>query len=294
MRGKKATDTKRTIPIIRYHLSLQSTRYNLKELEIIIIDIMSASTSTSTTTTTTTLAILAGTSSLASAQNSNIRASRPSVVAEAQDVNKIPSLGKECNTFDVETTLSSNTEWVSNEEKKAIDVQEEADVGILLVSCNDKDQSCTPDDSSSLGGRCITTADMINKNRSSYISGEEGTQPSASTEHSSIKETSRILLWSEGPGLTNNGPQLFCYCIQSFNDEFPSDGCANEVNQVCTNGDVLSEYNSECEITAEYGPYNQFISDVLCPYAECLVGSESKEECYCDFYRYVKANVEFM
>ena len=258
---------------------------------------MSASTSTSTTTT---LAILAGTSSLASAQNSNIRASSrpaPAVVAEAQDVNKIPSLGKECNTFDVKTTLSPNTKWVSKEEKKAIYVQEEADVGILLVSCNDKDQSCTPDDSSSLGGRCTATVDIINKNGSSYIGGEEGTQPSASTDHSSIKKTSRILqnrwLWIGGP--LGSGPdQLFCYCIQSFNDKFPSDGCANEVNQVCTNGDVLSEYNSECEITAEYGPYNQFISDVLCPYAECLVGSESKEECYCDYYRYVKANVEFM
>ena len=292
MRGKKATDTKRTIPIIRYHLSLQSTRYNLKELEIIIIDIMSASTSTSTTTTTTTLAILAGTSSLASAQNSNIRASRPSVVAEAQDVNKIPSLGKECNTFEVKTTLSSNTEWVSNEEKKAIDVQEEADVGILLVSCNDKDQSCTPDDSSSLGGRCITTTDIINKNGGgSYISGEEGTHPSASTDHSSIKETSRFL--AKYGGLLGPPPPLFCYCIQSFPDadEFPSDGCANEVNQVCTNGDVLSEYLSKCGKAAEYG---QFITDVLCPYAECLVGSESKEECYCDYYRYVKANVEFM
>ena len=106
-------------------------------------------------------------------------------------MNKIPSLGKECNTFDVKTTLS-NTEWVSNEEKKA-DVVEEADVGILLVSCAEKDQSCKPDDSSSLGGRCTATVDIINKNGGSYISGEEGTHPSASTDHSSIKETSRFL-----------------------------------------------------------------------------------------------------
>ena len=253
---------------------------------------MSASTSTSTTTT---LAILAGTSSLAaSAHNSNIRASRPSVVEEAQDVNKNPSpLGKECNTFDVKTTLSSNTEWVSNEEKKAIDVQEEADVGILLVSCNDKDV-CTPDDSSSLGGRCITTSDIINHNGSSYISGQEDTQPSASTEHSSIKKTSiektsrTLYFYAMGYDYYNPTNELdydLCYCIQYFTDEFPSDGCANEVNQVCTNGDVLSEYNSECEITAAYGPYNQFITDVLCPYAECLGGSESAEECYCDYYR---------
>ena len=215
---------------------------------------MSASTSTSTTTT---LAILAGTSSLASAQNSKIRASSrpaPAVVAEAQDVNKIPSLGKECNTFEVKVkaTLSSNTEWVSNEEKKAIDVQEEADVGILLVSCNDKDSSCTPDDSSSLGGRCTTTTDIINKNGGgSYISGEEGTHPSASTDHSSIKETSRFL--AKYGGLLGPPPPLFCYCIQSFPDadEFPSDGCANEVNQVCTNGDVLSEYLSKCGKAAE-------------------------------------------
>lgn len=213
---------------------------------------MSASTSTSTTTT---LAILAGTSSLASAQNSNIRASSrpaPAVVAEAQDVNKIPSLGKECNTFDVKTTLSPNTKWVSKEEKKAIYVQEEADVGILLVSCNDEDSSCTPDDSSSLGGRCITTTDIINKNGGgSYISGEEGTHPSASTDHSSIKETSRFL--AKYGGLLGPPPPLFCYCIQSFPDadEFPSDGCANEVNQVCTNGDVLSEYLSKCGKAAE-------------------------------------------
>lgn len=251
---------------------------------------MSTSTSTSTTTT---LAILAGTSSLASAHNSNIRASRPSVVEEAQDVNKIPSLGKECNTFDGKTTLSSNTEWVSNEEKKAIDVQEEADVGILLVSCTDKDESCKPDDSSSLGGRCVTTTDIINHNGSSYNNGQEDTQPSASTEHSSIKKTSikktsrTLQLFEDFYDLgyynpTNELDYDLCYCIQYFTDEFPSDGCANEVNQVCTNGDVLSEYLSECGKAAEYG---QFITDVLCPYAECLGGSESKEECYCDYYR---------
>ena len=66
------------------------------------------------------------------------------------------TLGKECNTLTLDSSNNSDV-WVAKSEDK----EDDTDVGLLVVDCNNDNENCLPDDTSSLGGRC-TTKDITN------------------------------------------------------------------------------------------------------------------------------------
>ena len=119
--------------------------------------------------TSSTIAILSGASLAVSAAAAVGGVSKN----DAQDVNnnngalphhhkpqiKLQSttLGKECNTL----TLNNNTDgvqWVAKSEDK----EDDTDIGLLIVDCNNDNEDCLQDDTSSLGGRCTTRKDITN------------------------------------------------------------------------------------------------------------------------------------
>ena len=116
--------------------------------------------------TSSTIAILSGASLAVSAAVVGGGVSK----TDAQDVNNnngaLPhhhkpqinlqstTLGKECNTL---TLDNNNDKWVAKSE----DNKDNTDIGLLIVDCNNDNENCLPDDTSSLGGRC-TTKDITN------------------------------------------------------------------------------------------------------------------------------------
>ena len=66
------------------------------------------------------------------------------------------TLGKECNTLEIDSTVN-NDKWVAKSEDK----EDDTDIGLLIVDCNNDNEDCLPDDTSSLGGRC-TSKDITN------------------------------------------------------------------------------------------------------------------------------------
>ena len=175
------------------------------------------------------------------------------------------------------------------------------DVGVL--GCHGgEDEICVPDESSKLGGRCTTTTD-VNTNRHSavFINSYNGAS-STDTRSSSTIDFGRDAQPSSSASLhlrsrslqsyTFNCPtscsQSFCNCIQSTFDgiDFLQDkSCASEIANVCTTTETLAA----CGITDDTNYYIGFVTEGLCPYAECLVkvqeGDKMEEECFCEYYR---------
>ena len=136
-------------------------------------------------------------------------------------------------------------------------------MGVLLVGCENNNQDCVKDETSSLGGRCTTT-------------------------HTISKPRLRFLQDTEGLVCPENCPQSFCGCIESFFDgigaelsnynsteeEFDTFGimkdptCATEIKSVCSN-EVLTNCDG-ADGREEYGGEYSF-----------------SEECYCLQYRLV-------
>ena len=122
--------------------------------------------------TSSTIAILSGASLAVSAAAAVGSVSK----TDAQDVNNnngaLPhhhkpqinlqstTLGKECNTL---TLDNNNDKWVAKSE----DNKDNTDIGLLIVDCNNDNENCLPDDTSSLGGRC-TTKDITNNPPPAY------------------------------------------------------------------------------------------------------------------------------
>jgi len=268
----------------------------------------------STSSTSATIAILAGTTSLVSSSSTIIEHNNG--IATTNHVNEnrrnLLTVGDdECNTFDKTATHGQDV-WIipsvsSNEEEKEDKVHhddEVADAGILLVGCNDVDQTCVPDESSSLGGRCTTTTD-VNTNRHSavFINSYNGASSTDRRSSSTIEfgrdiqpsSSASLHLRSRSRSLqsyTFNCPttcsQSFCNCIQSTFDgiDFLQDkSCASEIANVCTTTETLAA----CGITEGTNYYIGFITEGICPYAECLVkvqeGDKMEEECFCEYYR---------
>ena len=119
------------------------------------------------TSTSSTIAILSGASLAVSGAAAGVSKT------EAQDVNNnngaLPhhhkpqiilqstTLGKECNTLTLDSTVN-NVKWVAKSEEK----EDDTDIGLLIVDCNNDNENCLPDDTSSLGGRCTTRKDITN------------------------------------------------------------------------------------------------------------------------------------
>ena len=68
------------------------------------------------------------------------------------------TLGKECNTLELDSS-NNNDKWVAKSEDNK---EDDTDIGLLIVNCNNDNENCLPDDTSSLGGRCITRNDITN------------------------------------------------------------------------------------------------------------------------------------
>ena len=179
---------------------------------------------------------------------------------DAQDVHKVdvslnqPALdtGEECNTF---ISIAAGTK------DKAV-----VDVGVL-VGCENNNQECRKDETSSLGGRCTTT-------RTSY----KDTSAIQRTRQTISKPKLRFLQETEGLECPANCPQSFCGCIETFSDGNSSSTCATEIKSVCSN-----EVLTNCVVTD--AEYTYSISD-YCPYLTCFIDayvcrSEDKDSSHC-------------
>jgi len=209
---------------------------------------------------------------------------------DAQDVHKVDvslihpldTTGEECNTF-ISIIADTKDEVL-------------VDVGVLLVGCENKEQECVKDDTSSLGGRCTITT------HTSY----NDTSAIQRTRQTISKPKLRFLQDTEGLYCPANCPQSFCGCIESFFDgigeelsnynsteeEFDTFGimkdptCATEIKSVCSNDEVLTNCDG-ADGGEEYGGEYSF-SD-YCPYLTCFIDAYTEgtevEECYCLSYR---------
>lgn len=245
----------------------------------------------STPSSTAAIAIIAGAThlvvpsvaaaaSISRKKDININTQDVSTVINSNAITQL-GVSDECNTFETTPTATN-----SNIKERRDDV---ADAGILglVVDCEDDNQVCVNDDTSSLGGRC-------NAPSSTYsASNDNDNIPSLSSSSSSSslspikKSTSRGLSeklrqsYGECPATC---PQEFCDCtFGSTNDEDLSSICPTELNNVCTNPDLITG----CGIATNV--YAAFITDGVCPYAACLLevqaGTKAMEECQCDYYR---------
>jgi len=252
----------------------------------------------STTTKSTAAAALlaaSATTLTSAAKNNVIAATQQTQLVVTHDVHH----NQECNTFDtsdiataIDTDNSSS--WVSKSEDK-----DTSDIGILIVSCDDDEQECIKDGSSSLGGRCTSSVSITDNTESSYTTPIIKNQQSVDTPSSS--KLNKLITSSQSQSTSRNlqsynfncpstCPTQFCNCIESSfsGDEFPNSQCGWHINEVCTsnNGTQLTD---DCGLADS--PYLNFIKDGVCPYAGCLLdvqsGEKLLEECECGYYRYV-------
>ena len=249
----------------------------------------------STTKSTVATVTLLAASATASAAKNNVIATQTKLVV-THDVHHNNN-NKECNTFDtsdIATAIdNSSSSWVSKKEDK----EDTSDIGILIVSCDDDEQECMKDGSSSLGGRC-TSSSITDNTESSYntpiIKNQQSVDKPPSSKlnkliTSSSQSTTRNLQ-SYNFNCPSTCPTAFCNCIESSfsGDEFPNSQCGWHINEVCTsnNGTQLTD---DCGLADS--SYLNFIKDGVCPYAGCLLdvqsGEKLLEECECGYYRYV-------
>lgn len=161
--------------------------------------------------TSSTIAILSGAASLA-VSSAAAAVGGVATKTDAQNVNnnngalphhhkpqiKLQSttLGKECNTLTLDSTIDNNNDkWVAKSE----DNKDDTDIGLLIVNCNNDNENCLPDDTSSLGGRCITRKDITNSppayKASTNITTKRQLRPEADVEWIKDALDGKVSIW---------------------------------------------------------------------------------------------------
>lgn len=180
------------------------------------------------------------------------------------------SLDQECNTH-----ISGGGIATMNSESGL------ADVGILGCGPN---QTCEPDGSSKLGGRCTISAGSAQL-KLPGIPDKMAAFSNRRVRQSNQKQRALRFL-QEIDGSTNttddyeekvcppNCPQQFCDCAHADGD---AEKCSSELHSVCIN-DLLSSCVPES--------FMAFYTDTYCPFASCIaLEGKSYEECTCAYYQ---------
>ncbi len=178
------------------------------------------------------------------------------------------SLDDECNTF------------ISGGDSNTMDsVSGLADVGILGCGPN---QTCEPDGSSDLGGRCT----MSSVSAQFDLPDTLVTIAAFSNRRGINKKPQALRFLQESDGTTNTTgdyeeqvcppdcPQQFCDCAHA---DGSAEKCAAELHSVCIN-DLLSSCVPDS--------FMSFYNDTYCPFASCIAfEGKSYEECTCAYYQ---------
>lgn len=178
------------------------------------------------------------------------------------------SLDEECNTF-----KSGGDSAEENAESGLTDVG-------ILAGCGPK-QTCEPDGSSLLGGRCTMSNVSAQLKLPSKPVSMAAFPKRRGRRTNQIQRALRFL--QETDATTDdaeeeqvcppNCPQQFCDC--AF-DDGDANKCAYELHSVCIN-DLLDKCVPDSSMS--------FYTDTYCPFAECIaLEGKSYEECTCAYY----------
>ncbi|EJK57943.1 hypothetical protein THAOC_21967 [Thalassiosira oceanica] len=153
----------------------------------------------------------------------------------------------------------------------------EMDVGILC----EEDLSCTPDITSSTGGRCtktLTTAVVNGRPTQAIFRKNRRVQHILPSQPRNLQidtpELGGNSTEEEEFVCPMNCPQDFCDCAEEFKE---AKLCAEELDSICRN-DQLRFCTPE--------KYKDFYTATYCPFAECLsVDKDPYADCACQYYR---------
>mmetsp|Transcript_34171 Transcript_34171/g.73966 ORF Transcript_34171/g.73966 Transcript_34171/m.73966 type:complete len:590 (-) Transcript_34171:385-2154(-) len=199
------------------------------------------------------------------------------------------TLEKECNSF-------------PSSKKKKRGGMLTADVGILMTCDDEIHETCVPDETSSIGGRCTNTSSSSSSSSSIQLEQPQILPKVAPFKkrrnHLTIAQQQQrnLQILSDRPQTGDDGeevvegeeevdvpfvcptncPIAFCDCAE---DDGDAALCASELHDVCT-----SDLIPEC-VPDKYLP---FYTETYCPFAQCLTeptsGKPLYEECSCNYY----------
>mmetsp|Transcript_23909 Transcript_23909/g.57659 ORF Transcript_23909/g.57659 Transcript_23909/m.57659 type:complete len:559 (-) Transcript_23909:367-2043(-) len=231
-------------------------------------------------------------SSEAAADDNIIHHTDSAISRMTQDVNKSYESSDIRQRFIVSGEECNVIERGANPGKKTVGL-DLTDVGILGCAYGN---TCEPDGTSYLGGRCTAAAKKSKtKARASSISSSPGPKIPAfknrrnrrTAKHKNqsprfLQATSGVTLEGQAAGdlvadeefvCPKNCPVEFCDCAEKYGS---ADECAAELHSVC-----------ERDLLAECVPnkWLKFYEETYCPFARCLaVENKLYEECSCGYY----------